>query len=100
MQSIVIFLLFLSLTQFCNGSETKYSKIVISVKKGAIGTERVVGFKFEIISGRILTVADMPAGWTFKIVNGASWNSTVEASVEVGAAALDVNNFMKYLTNN
>jgi hypothetical protein len=51
--------------------------------------ERVVGFDFEVTSGRIAEITDMPIGWNISVDNDASWNTNIHASVLVAAAALD-----------
>jgi hypothetical protein len=51
--------------------------------------ERVVGFEFEVTSGRIAQITDIPIGWNISVDNDASWNTKIHASVLVAAAALD-----------
>jgi len=51
--------------------------------------ERVVGFDFEVTSGRVAEITDMPIGWNISVDNEASWNTKIHASVLVAAAALD-----------
>jgi hypothetical protein len=51
--------------------------------------ERVVGFHFEVTSGRIAHMRDMPIGWNISVDNDPSWNTTIDASIVVAAAALD-----------
>ena len=59
--------------------------------------ERVTGFAFHLTRGRIVTVANMPIGWKLSIDNDASWNTSIDGTFMVGAAALDPNYFHKFL---
>lgn len=59
--------------------------------------ERIVGFEFHIQSGRIAQLADLPIGWNISVNNDPSWNTTVEGSVMVGAAALGPEFFRSFL---
>lgn len=58
--------------------------------------ERVVGFNFEVTSGRISQLPDMPIGWSISVNNDPSWNTKVDASVLVAAAALDTSFFKDF----
>jgi hypothetical protein len=55
--------------------------------------ERVVGFNFNVTSGRVAQLPDMPIGWNIAVDNDPSWNTTVDASIRVAAAALDASFF-------
>lgn len=59
--------------------------------------ERVVGFEFHIGSARIVSMREVPAGWDVQVKNNPSWNSSMEASALVGAAALDATFFEKFI---
>ena len=59
--------------------------------------ERVVGFEFHVNAGRIAVVPSIPAGWDVHIENDPSWNAVIRASSLVGAAAVDVRFFKKFL---
>jgi len=59
--------------------------------------ERIVGFEIEVRSARIATLPNAPIGWNVKIDNDPSWNTSINASVEVGAAALEGGFFKKFL---
>ena len=58
--------------------------------------ERVVGFSFNVTSGRIAQLPDMPIGWNISVDNDPSWNTSVAASVHVAAAALDASFFKDF----
>jgi hypothetical protein len=58
--------------------------------------ERVVGFQFNVTSGRIAQLPDMPIGWNIAVDNDPSWNTTVDASIHVAAASLDVSFFKDF----
>jgi len=58
--------------------------------------ERVVGFGFEVTSGRIAQLPDMPMGWNISVDNDPSWNTRVDASILVAAAALDASFFKDF----
>ena len=58
--------------------------------------ERVVGFDFEVTSGRIAQITDIPIGWNISVDNDASWNTKIHASVLVAAAALDGSYFKDF----
>ena len=62
-----------------------------------VGKERVVGFKIQIKSGRIAAAPNVPIGWHVTIDNDASWRTSIEGTVEVGAAALDSTFFQEFL---
>ena len=59
--------------------------------------ERVVGFHFEVTSGRIARVRDMPIGWNISVNNDPSWNTTIDASIVVAAAAVDASFFKDFV---
>jgi hypothetical protein len=59
--------------------------------------ERVVGFDFEVTSGRIAQITDMPIGWNVSVDNDPSWNAKIHASVLVAAAALDASYFEDFV---
>ena len=59
--------------------------------------ERVVGFHFEVTSGRIAQIPDMPIGWNISVDNDPSWNTKIDASVIVAAAALDASFFKNFV---
>jgi hypothetical protein len=58
--------------------------------------ERVVGFEFEVTSGRIAQITDIPIGWNISVDNDASWDTKIHASVLVAAAALDGSCFKEF----
>jgi hypothetical protein len=58
--------------------------------------ERVVGFDFEVTSGRIAKITDVPIGWNVSVDNDPSWNTKIHASVIVAAAALDGSYFKDF----
>lgn len=59
--------------------------------------ERIVGFHFELTSGRIAHMRDMPIGWNISVDNDPSWNTKVDASIVVAAAALDPAFFKEFV---
>jgi hypothetical protein len=59
--------------------------------------ERVVGFKFRLQAARVARLNDAPIGWSVSIDNDPSWNTSLEATVKVGAAALDASFFHRFL---
>lgn len=61
------------------------------------GSERVVGFDIHVHSGRIARLADLPIGWEICVTNDPSWNTRVEASCSVGAAALGREFFKNFM---
>jgi hypothetical protein len=64
--------------------------VLVSLPALHIGAgERVAGFDFEVTSGRIAKITDMPIGWNVSVDNDPSWNTKIHASVLVAAAALD-----------
>lgn len=70
----------------------------LSIRKLGIGAkERVCGFEFNLKSGRISEIHDLPRGWNINVDNDPSWNVTVTGSLIVGAAALDANFFKRFL---
>jgi hypothetical protein len=59
--------------------------------------ERVVGFDFQVESGRIVQVPDMPIGWNISVDNDPSWNTKINAAIIVAAAAVDALFFKHFL---
>jgi hypothetical protein len=58
--------------------------------------ERVVGFDFEVTSGRFAQITEIPISWNTSVDNDASWNTKIHASVLVAAAALDGPSFKDF----
>lgn len=58
--------------------------------------ERVVDFHFDVQSGRIARLSDIPIGWDVSVDNDPSWNTKIEGSIRVGAAALDASFFRDF----
>ena len=50
---------------------------------------RLMGFSFDIASGRVASLGRAPAGWTITIDNDPSWHARIDAHAVVGAAALE-----------
>jgi len=72
----------------------------VSVSLAALhigATERVVGFDFEVASGRIAQITDIPIGWNISVDNDPSWNTKIHASLQVAAAALDDSFFKEFV---
>ena len=72
----------------------------VSVSLAALhngATERVVGFDFEVASGRIALITDIPIGWNISVDNDPSWNTKIHASLQVAAAALDDSFFKEFV---
>lgn len=59
--------------------------------------ERVVGFDIRLASGRIAALPNVPIGWNVSVDNDASWNTEMEASTTIGAAALRPDFFHKFV---
>jgi hypothetical protein len=59
--------------------------------------ERIVGFHIEVTSGRIAQVPDMPIGWNASVDNDPSWNTKIDASLIVAAAALNSSFFRDFI---
>jgi hypothetical protein len=59
--------------------------------------EQVVGFHFQVTSGRIAQLPDAPIGWSVSVENDPSWNTKFEGSVIVAAAALDASFFKDFV---
>ena len=81
-------------------SELSHGKLIlvsVSAPRLAAG-ERVVGFDFQVQSGRIARVSNLPIGWNISVDNDPSWNTKIDASIIVGAAALDASFFHNFLT--
>ena len=81
------------------GAEPPHAKFV-SVSLSALHldtAERVVGFHFEVTAGRIAQIPDMPIGWNISVDNDPSWNTSVDGSIRVAAAALDSSFFQIFL---
>jgi|GEM_PF-1454132 len=57
----------------------------LPIKKG----ERVVGFTFHFNSARVAALPNVPMGWNVTVDNDPSWNTAIEGSIGVGAAALE-----------
>lgn len=63
---------------------------LISVERLHIAEgERIVGFEFEITSGRVAKVLNAPIGWDVPVENGPSWSTKIRGSILVAAAAVN-----------
>lgn len=65
---------------------------VLHISKG----ERIVGFHFDVVAGRVAQLSDVPIGWDIEIANDPSWNTTVNGSIRVASAALDASFFRHF----
>jgi len=59
--------------------------------------ERVVGFEIHVTSGKIAALPKIPIGWNLTVDNDPSWNTTITASIEVGAAAVGPDYFRDFI---
>jgi len=59
--------------------------------------ERIVGFSLQITSARVAQIPKAPIGWNLSIDNDPSWNTSVSASIIVGAAAVAPTFFRDFL---
>lgn len=60
--------------------------------------ERIVGFRFTVVPGRILSLREFPDEWQVTVQNGDSETATVRGQVLVGAGAFSArwnNNFFQ-----
>ena len=57
--------------------------------------ERIVGFEFHIVAGAFQKLDSLPVGWYLTIDNDASWQPSVEANAQVGAASLSQSSLQK-----
>ncbi len=74
---------------------------VMSVSVPALdlaANERIVGFSLHISSGMIVQMPRVPIGWNVYINNDPSWNTCVDGSLIVGAAAVGREYFTNFLT--
>ena len=80
------------------GPEPPHTQFVsVSLPKLQLAAgERVVGFHFEVTAGRIAQIPDMPIGWSISVDNDPSWNTNVDASIRVAAAAIDPSFFQNF----
>jgi hypothetical protein len=58
--------------------------------------ERVVGFRIQVTSGRIVRLPDVPIGWSVTVENDPSWNTKFEGAVIVATAAVDASFFKDF----
>ncbi len=61
------------------------------------GGERIVGIHIEITAGIIHAMNGLPRGWRITIDNKADGSASVLGGAEVGAAALDADQLIKFL---
>jgi hypothetical protein len=59
--------------------------------------ERIVGLEVDVAAGAFDSITKLPVGWTVTIDNDASWQTKVQASVQVGAASLSPESLQKVL---
>ncbi len=59
--------------------------------------ERIVGFDIDLTSARIAQMPDTPIGWNIAVDNDPSWNTKIEGSTIVAAAALDIDFFRDFV---
>jgi hypothetical protein len=60
-------------------------------------SERIIGYKLKITSGKISSLINVPIGWNVIIDNDPSWNTNLSGSIIVGAAALKAVYFRKFV---
>jgi hypothetical protein len=78
--------------------EARRQTLCVSIPNLQVGNkERVVGFEIHIASGRIAALPDIPIGWNVSIDNDPSWNTKIEGSLKVGAAAVAPGFFREFL---
>jgi hypothetical protein len=58
---------------------------------------RVVGFRINLTAAGVYRIEHIPMGWSIYIDNDASWKTVIKGSVQVGAAALNLNDFWDFL---
>jgi hypothetical protein len=81
------------------GGPAQKQTVSISIRSLAIGSgERVVGFDFEVTSGRIAQIPNAPIGWNISVNNDPSWKTRIEGSIIVAAAAVDASFFDDFMT--
>ena len=59
--------------------------------------ERIAAFEVRVASGRIAALPNVPIGWNISVDNDPSWNTKLEGSIRVGAAALDSDFFRDFM---
>ena len=59
--------------------------------------ERITGFEIHIRSGRIACLPNLPIGWSISVNNDPSWNTDIEGSIAVGAAAVGPDFFRGFM---
>jgi len=57
--------------------------------------ERITNFEIQITAGAFRDISNLPVGWEIDVDNDASWQTTVKASCQVGAASLEPEEFKK-----
>ena len=67
----------------------KYREYTVSIPNVQLAPgEVVVSFEIDITAGAIASVSEIPVGWYLNLDNDASWQTTVKANTQVGAASL------------
>ncbi|MGB9234562.1 MAG: hypothetical protein WCC04_09120 [Terriglobales bacterium] len=95
----IVFLGGLVLLSLTRGAVAQGQMISISIPSLHLAPkERVVGFELHIKAGRIAKLPNVPSGWNISIGNDPSWNTDIEGTMIVGAAALDSSFFRDFLT--
>jgi hypothetical protein len=85
----LVFLVILGPLLLHASHEARRQTVCVSIPNLQIGDkERVVGFEIHVGSGRIAALPDIPIGWNVSIDNDPSWNTKIEGSLKVGAAAV------------
>lgn len=93
---LIIILAAMLLPARSDPSHGRLISVSVSAPRLAPG-ERVVGFHFRVKSGRIAQLPNLPIGWSISVDNDPSWNTKIDASIIVGAAALDTSFFQNFL---
>jgi hypothetical protein len=71
-------------------------RYAVSVDNLALTTgERITNFEIQITAGAFRDISNLPVGWEIDVDNDASWQTTVKASCQVGAASLEPKEFKK-----
>jgi len=76
--------------------EAKLLLVSLPDLKGPPGA-RVVGFCINLTAAGVYRIEHIPMGWSVEIDNDASWRTVIKGSVQVGAAALNFDDFRDFL---
>ena len=91
---IIAFTAMLSLTG-CGDREERYT---VSLRNLDLDpNDHILYFKLDVTDAKVASLRHLPAGWGITVVNEGNGNATASGQAEVGTAALQSEDFQKFI---